>query len=166
MSKLTIGDHAPDFELLNQDGEPVTLGQFKGKKNVVLFFYPKDETPGCIKEVCSFRDSYEQFQELGAEVIGISSDSVDSHKLFALNRRLPFHLLSDPKGKARKLYTVSTGALGISLLAGRETFVIGKQGIIRHRFASMFQIDQHINDALKVVKELMDAGKDLHSPSN
>ncbi len=153
MPKLTIGDKAPDFELKNQDGDPIKLSQLIGERVVVLFFYPKDETPGCIKEVCGFRDHYEEFLKLGAEVIGISSDSVSSHKLFRLSRRLPFPLLSDSKGKVRKLYNVSGSLLG--LMPGRETFVIDKKGIIRHRFSSQFQIDQHIEQALHTVKEIM-----------
>ncbi|MEO1451123.1 MAG: peroxiredoxin, partial [Bacteroidota bacterium] len=113
---------------------------------------PKDETPGCVKEACSFRDSYEAFQEAGAEVIGVSADSVASHKRFEAKRRLPFQLLSDTGKKITKLYGVEGAMFG--LLAGRETFVIDREGIIRHRFASQLQIDAHIDDALKVLQSL------------
>lgn len=152
MPKLTVGDEAPDFELQNQDGKLVTLSQFRGQKSVVLFFYPKDETPGCIKEVCGFRDHYEDFLTLGAEVLGVSSDSVSSHKLFRLSRRLPFPLLSDAKGKVRKAYGVAGSLLG--LVPGRETFIIDPKGIIRHRFSSQFQIEQHIEQAMQTVKQI------------
>lgn len=152
MAKLQVGDEAPNFELLNQDGDEVELMSYRGKKHVVLYFYPKDETPGCTKEACGFRDSYELFVAAGAEVIGVSADSVDSHKLFALNRRLPFQLLSDLKNSIRKKYGVSGSWLG--LIPGRETFVIDKEGMIRHRFSSQFQIDQHIQDSLAILENL------------
>ncbi|MFK7973181.1 MAG: peroxiredoxin [Bacteroidia bacterium] len=152
MSRLMIGDPAPEFELENQEGKTVSLAQFEGNKTVVVYFYPKDETPGCVKEACSFRDQYEDFLEAGAEVIGISADSVNSHKLFTLSRRLPFVLLSDPKNKIRKAYGVANDMLG--LIPGRETFVIDKYGKIQFRFASQSKIDQHVNDALRVVRKL------------
>lgn len=152
MRKPGVGDQAPDFELLNQRDETVSLSHYLGKKNIVLYFYPKDETPGCIKEACGFRDNYEAFQEAGAEVMGVSGDSVNSHKLFALSRRLPFQLLSDPKNKIRKLYGVSGDFFGLT--PGRETFVIDKEGVIQMRFSSQFQIDQHIEDAIRTVRKL------------
>lgn len=148
---MKIGDTAPDFSLPNQEGENIQLSDFKGKQHVVLYFYPKDETPGCTKEACSFRDSYEAFKDAGAEVIGVSADSVKSHKAFASNRRLPFQLLSDRSKKVAKSYGVS-GFLG--LLPGRETFVIDKEGVIRHHFSSQLQIGRHIDDALKVLQGL------------
>ncbi|RMG54743.1 MAG: peroxiredoxin [Bacteroidetes bacterium] len=152
MASLKIGDQAPDFTLENQDGEPVRLSDFHGKRHVVLYFYPKDETPGCTAEACGFRDQYEVFQQAGAEVIGVSADSVASHKAFASNRRLPFQLLSDPDKATAKAYGVASSMLG--LLPGRETFVIDQQGIIRHRFASQFRIQSHIDDALKILQDL------------
>ena len=150
MAKLNIGDPVPDFALLNQDGETVRLADYRGKKNIVLYFYPKDETPGCVMEACGFRDSYEDFLATGAEVIGVSADSVDSHKAFQRNRRLPFQLLSDPQNSVRKQYGVSGSLLG--LLPGRETFVIGKSGQLLHRFASQLQIDSHISEALEILQ--------------
>lgn len=155
MPKLRIGDPAPDFELMNQNNEPVRLSDYLGKKAVVLYFYPKDETPGCVKEACGFRDSYEDFIEAGAEVIGVSGDSVDSHQLFSLSRRLPFVLLSDSKNKLRKIYDVGGSFLG--LIPGRETFVIDMEGIVRHRFSSQSQIGTHIKEALIMVRELAEA---------
>jgi len=106
--KVDVGNVAPDFTLTNQDGKSVSLSDFKGKQAVVLYFYPKDNTPGCTAEACSFRDSYEVFQEIGAEVIGVSSDSEGSHQGFAAKHRLPFVLLSDQGGEVRKLYGVSS----------------------------------------------------------
>ena len=156
MPKLNVGDKAPAFELLNQEGETIALSDYHGKNHVVLYFYPKNETPGCTKEACSFRDSYEAFTEAGAEVIGVSADSVESHKLFALNRFLPFQLLSDPRRKVHKLYGVSGSLFG--LIPGRETFLIDKQGIIQHHFASQLNIDPHIQDALKKLGELEEVG--------
>ncbi|WNJ16104.1 peroxiredoxin [Pontibacter sp. G13] len=152
MSKLSIGDQAPDFSLLNQQDQLVKLSDYLGKKHVVLYFYPKDETPGCTKEACGFRDRYEAFTDAGAEVIGVSADSVESHKLFALNRRLPFQLLSDPKNQARKSYGVAGSLFG--LLPGRETFIIDKSGKVRFKFASQLNIDPHIDEALKVIEGL------------
>jgi thioredoxin-dependent peroxiredoxin len=118
---------------------------------VVLYFYPKDETPGCTKEACAFRDSYEVFAEAGAEVIGVSSDSVDKHAAFAGHHELPFTLLSDEGGQVRKSYGVPS-TLGI--LPGRVTYVIDRTGTVRHVFNSMTNIGRHVNDALDVVKTL------------
>ena len=108
------GDKAPDFTLPAQGGAPVRLSDRLGERVVVLYFYPKDDTPGCTKEACAFRDSYEVFTDAGAEVIGISSDSVDSHAAFAGHHKLPFTLLSDEGGKVRKKYGVpsSLGPVG------------------------------------------------------
>lgn len=152
MSKVKVGTPAPEFELRNQNGHLVRLSDYLGIKNIVLYFYPKDETAGCTKEACGFRDSYEDFITAGAEVIGVSADSVDSHKLFALNRRLPFQLLSDPDNHVRKLYGVSGSLFG--MIPGRETFVIDKKGVIRHHFSSQFQIDNHISESLEILKGL------------
>src|SRR3954449_3143557 len=104
--KVDAGAPAPDFTLPNQEGKPVSLKDYKGKSAVVLYFYPKDYTPGCTAEACSFRDSYDVFKEAGAEVIGVSSDTADSHQAFAAKHGLPFVLLSDQGGKVRKLYGV------------------------------------------------------------
>jgi len=152
MSKLSIGDTAPSFSLQNQDKHLISLSDYLGKKHLVVYFYPKDETPGCVKEACGFRDSYETFTEAGAEVIGISADSADSHKSFANNRKLPFQLLSDPDLAVSKAFGVEKSGFG--LFPGRETFVIDKKGIIRLTFASSLQINKHIHTALSVIKEL------------
>src|SRR2546428_10045958 len=115
---VKVGDRAPDFTLGSLTGESVSLASFPGK-NIVLYFYPKDQTPGCTAEACAFRDSYEVFQEAGAEVIGISSDSEKSHQQFAAQHRLSFILLSDPGGVVRKFYGAPAT---FGLLPGRVTY--------------------------------------------
>lgn len=149
--QIGLGDQAPDFTLATQAGTEVTLSDFRDKKTVVLFFYPKDETAGCTAEVCSFRDNYEVFTEAGAEVIGISSDSVSSHERFAGRYSLPFTLVSDEGGEIRKRYGVPS-KLGI--LPGRVTYVIDRSGVVRHVFNSMVNINGHVKGALKIVQEL------------
>jgi thioredoxin-dependent peroxiredoxin len=151
--KLKVGDQAPDFSLPNQSGDIVNLRDFVGKKIVVLYFYPKDFSSGCTAEACTFRDNYEVFKEAGAEVIGVSSQSVDSHKRFALANMLLFTLLSDESGKVRELYG-ATSAFG--LVAGRVTYVIDKKGIIRHIFSSQLNPKKHIEEALRIIKEIKD----------
>ncbi len=153
MEILHVGDHAPGFELADQQGNIVKLSDFKGKKNIVLYFYPKDETPGCTREACRFRDEYEVFLSHETEVVGVSYDSIKSHQRFADKRKLPFVLLSDRKRKVSKAYGVKNSLMG--LLPGRETFVIDKEGIIRGHFVSQFQAERHIDEALKVVKGLI-----------
>jgi peroxiredoxin Q/BCP len=148
---IQVGDKAPDFTLPSQSGEPVQLQDRLGQGVVVLYFYPKDNTRGCTAEACAFRDSHEVFTDAGAEVIGISSDSVDKHAAFAGQHKLPFTLLSDQGGQVRKSYGVPS-VLG--LLPGRVTYVIDRQGTVRHVFSSMTNIGQHVNDALEVVRQL------------
>src|ERR1700687_1310036 len=105
--KVQVGDRAPQFSLPTQTGTTTSLEDLLGKGAIVLYFYPKDDTPGCTAEACSFRDSYEVFKQAGAEVIGVSSDSEASHQQFASKHRLPFVLLSDKEGEVRKLYGVT-----------------------------------------------------------
>ncbi len=155
---VKIGDKAPEFSLPAQDGTVFALEDFLGKKSVVLFFYPKDNTLVCTKEVCSFRDSYAEFTQLGAEVIGISSDSQDSHKGFATQNRLPYKLLSDEHGTIRKLYGVPS-TMGI--LPGRVTYVIDKQGVVRLIFNSQLDAEKHVQQTLRVLKNFHSA-----SPKN
>ena len=118
---------------------------------MVVYFYPKDFTRGCTAEACSFRDSYEAFKDLGAEVIGISSDSQDSHRDFAQQHHLPFILLSDADGSVRKAYEVKKS---LGLFAGRVSFVIDKKGIIRLIFSSQTRATAHVGEALNVLKSL------------
>lgn len=151
--QVQVGDSAPDFSLPTQDGKSVRLSDFREKSAIILYFYPKDDTGGCTAEACSFRDSYEDFKEAGAEVIGVSSDSIESHDRFAQKYRLPFILASDSKGELRKQYGVATT---FGLLPGRVTYVIDKQGIVRHIFSSQFLPQKHISEAMSVLKSLAD----------
>ena len=149
-ANLRVGDPAPEFELPAQTGETIRLSDYRGKRVVVLYFYPKDETPGCTAEACAFRDSYEVFTDAGAEVIGVSSDSLASHERFGAAHRVPFVLLSDEGGRVRKRY----GAKSSFGLPGRVTYVIDRDGIVRHMFSSMTNIGGHVEGALAVVREL------------
>ncbi len=149
--KVKVGDKAPDFTLLSQTGENVTLSQFFGQKNIVLYFYPKDKSKGCTRQACEFRDKYEIYTDLGAEVIGVSSDDVKSHESFANEHNLPFILLSDTKKEIRKLYGV-TSTFGI--IPGRVTYIIDKKGIVRYVFSSQFQPKKHIPESLEALKNL------------
>jgi len=151
IGKVGVGDVAPDFTLPTLTGQMVSLASFRGKKVVVLYFYPKDNTFGCTAEACAFRDNYEDFKDAGAEVIGISSDSEESHSRFARQYHLPFILLSDKGGKVRKRYGVPST---FGLLPGRVTYIIDKQGVVRHIFSSQFAPQQHVAEALRVLETL------------
>ena len=153
MPKVKVGEKAPDFSLPNQDGEVVSLSNTYKKNNVVLFFYPKDFSPGCTIQACHFRDNYEDFTDLGAVVIGVSGDSVESHKKFLEEYLLPFHLLSDEGGKIRKGYGSTKG---FGLLPGRYTFIIDMEGIVRHIFTSETDMKKHIDEALRILRSIMD----------
>ncbi|MCG5058060.1 MAG: peroxiredoxin [Limnoraphis sp. WC205] len=146
---VKVGDTAPNFTLTSQTGESVSLGDFRGKTAVVLYFYPKDDTPGCTAEACAFRDSYQVFKDAGAEVIGVSSDSINDHKQFANKYNLPFVLLSDSSNKVRQLYGVPAT---LWILPGRVTYVIDKQGVVRHIFDSMLDFKAHVDQALQTLK--------------
>jgi len=148
---IQAGDKAPDFTLPSQSGEQVRLQDRLGERVVVLYFYPKDNTGGCTAEACAFRDSHEAFTEVGAEVIGVSSDSAETHAGFASKHNLPFTLLADRGGRVRKSYGVPA-ALG--LIPGRVTYVIDRAGTVRHVFNSMTGIDKHVSEALEVVRQL------------
>src|ERR687894_2096091 len=149
--KVGVGSEAPNFSLPSQFGEMVTLQEYLGGRPVVLFFYPKDDTPGCTKEACAFRDDYEEFGKLDAEIVGISSDSVESHRSFAAKHRLPFTLVSDEGGKVRKLYGVPNT---LGLFPGRVTYVIDREGVVRHIFSSQVGIDQHVEEALVALESI------------
>lgn len=138
----------PDTTLVGPDGS-VQLRERVGKP-LVVYFYPKDETYGCTKEACAFRDQYEDFVGAGAEVIGVSRDDAASHDRFKAHHRLPFTLLSDPGGQVARAW----GARGKLGLPGRVTFVFDKQGVLRHRFDSMIRFGKHVDEALEVVKQL------------
>jgi peroxiredoxin Q/BCP len=150
---LAVGDKAPDFRLPSADGEVVTLSNLTKARGrtVVVFFYPKDDTPGCTAEACGFRDLYEEFARAGAEVVGISSDSAASHQSFAGKHRLPMKLLTDADGKVRQAYGVRAT---LGLFPGRATFVVDREGVIRHSFASQLRVVSHVQRALAVVQQL------------
>jgi peroxiredoxin Q/BCP len=149
---LQSGDKAPEFDKPTHDGEQISLAKLRGDKTVVLYFYPKDETPGCTAEACTFRDAYEDFVDAGAIVIGVSQDSLSNHEAFAAHHRLPFKLISDEDGKLRKAYQVPANMFG--LIPGRVTYVIDRQGVIRHVFNSQIQPKRHVDEALKVVRTI------------
>ncbi|MDX1653029.1 MAG: peroxiredoxin [Brumimicrobium sp.] len=146
------GDQCPTFTLKNSAGEAISISNYIGKKKLVIYFYPKDNTYGCTKQACSFRDSYVDFVETGAEVFGISSDSVDSHKAFARSNNLSFQLLSDPKGKVRKQFGVPSDLFG--LIPGRVTYIVDKKGVIQGVFNSQLDPKKHSSEALRVLKSL------------
>ena len=148
---LRTGDTAPDLTLPDQSGQPRRLSEIWALGPVVLYFYPKDETPGCTAEACAFRDAYETFKDAGAEVVGVSKDGTADHASFAKHHRLPFVLLSDSGGTARAGFGVKK-TLGI--IEGRVTFVIDATGTVRHVFDSMLRPTAHIGEALGVVKRL------------
>jgi peroxiredoxin Q/BCP len=148
---IRIGDQAPELTFTTHRGDELSLADFHGKQAVVVFFYPKDGTPVCTKEACSFRDAYEDFVQAGAAVIGVSSDSDDSHRLFASQHRLPYHLVSDERGRLRKAFGVPKT---MGLLPGRVTYVIDKQGTVRHVFSSQLAADRHVQEALETVRKL------------
>jgi len=152
LAEAKLGQAAPDFSLPDASGKIVKLSDFKGKKVVVVYFYPKDETPVCTTEACTFRDKYEDLKSAGAEVIGISSDSVDTHKKFAEHRKLPFILLSDDGGKVRKDW----GVKGVMGIPGRTTYVIDKGGVVRLAFSSMMDGQKHVDEAVAEVNKLKD----------
>jgi len=154
MKQVQKGSTVPQFALPDQNGKLFDITTVLGKKNLVIYFYPKDDSPGCTKEACTFRDQYEVFQEADAEIIGISSDDVESHRRFAEKYRLTYTLLSDEDGKVRKLFRVPSDLFGI--LPGRVTYVINKQGIVVHTFDSQLQAEKHIEEALAALKR---AGK-------
>ena len=151
MPKFTLGEEAPDFTLRDQNGNLVSLSDYREKSNVVLFFYPKDFSSGCTAEVCGFRNNYEAFTNMDAVVIGVSGDSVESHKRFLDKHILPFTLLSDPKRKIQFQYG-ATKAFGI--FPGRYTFIIDKGGVIRRIFTSEINMKIHIDEALKGLSEI------------
>ncbi|MBX3421153.1 MAG: peroxiredoxin [Pirellulaceae bacterium] len=153
MSTIKVGDPAPDFSATTQSGQVIRLQDYLGKKAVVLYFYPKDNTSVCTAQACAFRDAYEDFVAAGAEVIGVSSDSTESHRGFAEQQKLPFTLVSDADGAIRKAYRVPKT---LGFLPGRVTYVIDRQGVVRHIFNSQLDGGRHIEESLRTVRELAD----------
>lgn len=149
---LNINDKCPLFEVALKDGSVFKINEFIGEKFLVIYFYPKDFTPGCSKEACSFRDNYEVFQSLNCEVIGISSDSDDSHEKFAERHQLPYVLLADKTKKIQKAFGVPKSLFG--LLPGRVTYIIDKKGIIKGVYNSQIDPIGHITKAIELVTSL------------
>ena len=147
---ISKGDIVPNFKAKTQSGEKFELSNYKGKP-LVIYFYPKDNTPGCTTQACSFRDQYQDFQDLGAEVIGVSGDSEDSHDKFAQKHKLPFILLSDGNKKIRNIFGVPTHFFG--LLPGRVTYIIDKEGKVVSVFNSI-KANVHIEHALEMVQKM------------
>lgn len=151
---LSVGDKAPAVQARDTQGNDFDLASFRGKKNVVLFFYPKAFTPGCTAEVCSFRDAYDDLVGRDTEVVGVSTDDLDRQEAFAGKHRLPFPLLPDPDKRIAK----SFGALGmlrsILNMAARYTFVIDKEGTIRGVFHHELAIERHLDDVKKTLQGL------------
>jgi peroxiredoxin Q/BCP len=149
---LTSGQRVPSFTLKDQDDVDFLLDDALGKGPIVFFFYPKDETAGCTAEACSFRDANPALAAAGATVVGISRDSVASHKAWATKHNFPFKLLADVDGKVRDAFGVPKAAFG--LFDGRVTYVVDKEGVIRHSFESLLRATKHVDEAIETVKKL------------
>ncbi len=148
---IKIGDTIPSFTLKDQNGNDFSINDYIGKSVLVIYFYPKDDTPGCTKEACSFRDNFQYFTDLNTKVIGISSDSVVSHKKFAEKYRLPFTLLADTKKEVRKLFGVPKFS---GFIPGRVTYIIDKNGKIIFIFNSMRNAEKHIIEAKRIIQNM------------
>ncbi len=149
MPALKVGDLIPEFELMSSSGQMVRSKDLLGKGPLVIYFYPHDFTPGCTAQACSFRNMYQDLKEEGAEVVGISSSSVDSHIRFVKKHGLPFILLSDEGEKVRKLFGVPRS---LGLLPGRVTYVVDNAGKVRYIFNSQTKADEHVKRALGFIK--------------
>ena len=152
MNEIKVGSTIPAFTLPDQNGKMFDINSVLGKKNLVIYFYPKDDSPGCTAQACSFRDQFEVFTEADAVIIGISSQSITSHKAFAEKHRLSFTLLSDEGNKIRKKFGVPTNLMG--LLPGRVTYVADKTGKVIYTFNSQLQTEKHVAEALRILKSL------------
>lgn len=152
MEKLVIGSTLPSFELKDQHGKLFSVKSVLGKKNLVIYFYPKDDSPGCTKQACSFRDQFAVFADADAMIIGISAQSIKSHLEFAEKHRLNYTLLSDEDNKVRKLLGVPADLFG--LIPGRVTYVINKKGKVVYLFNSQTQAEKHVDEALRILKEM------------
>ena len=148
--KVKAGDKAPDFEGPTSDGSKLGLKNFAGKKNVVLYFYPKDDTPGCTREACSFRDNIQPIRDMGAEIVGVSLDSIQSHDKFAKKYQLPFPLISDKDKRVATAYGVLRD---IGLSANRITFIIDKKGVVAKVFPKV-DVSKHTYEVVAALKEL------------
>jgi len=152
MEKISVGSLIPSFELKDQHGQLFNIDSVVGKKNLVIYFYPKDDSPGCTKQACAFRDQFEVFEEQDALIIGISAQSVESHLNFAQKHNLNYTLLSDEGNKIRKLFGVPANLFG--LISGRVTYVVNKEGTVVYQFNSQTQFERHVEEALRILKSL------------
>jgi peroxiredoxin Q/BCP len=152
MKNIKTGSSIPAFILPDQNGNLFDINSVLGKKNLVIYFYPKDDSPGCTAQACSFRDQFEVFTEADALIIGISGQSVESHKRFAEKYRLRYTLLSDEGDRLRQTFGVPSDFLG--LLPGRVTYIVDKKGIVVYAFNSQFQAARHVKEALRILKEI------------
>ena len=150
---LRVGDRAPDFSSTSSSGTPWALSGFAGKTNVVLFFYPKDNSSGCTRQVCSYRDNLEAIMELNAVMLGVSRDSDASHERFIAENRLPFPLMSDRDGRLSALYGVER-LWGIIPFVKRVTYVIDRQGIVRGVIHDEFRIERHTQEVLRILRAI------------
>jgi len=149
MPPIAVGDRAPDISFTTHDGATVRLADYAGKRPVVLFFYPKDGTPICTQEACAFRDSFERFTDVGAEVIGVSADSDATHRAFAARHKLPYLLASDAGGDLRKAFGVPKT---LGFLPGRVTYVIDRGGVVRLVFSAQMTSADHVTRALEALR--------------
>jgi thioredoxin-dependent peroxiredoxin len=152
MNEIKIGNSIPTFTLPDQNGNLFDINSVLGKKNLVIYFYPKDDSPGCTAEACSFRDQFEVFNEADALIIGISGQSVESHKYFAVKHNLSFILLSDEGNSVRKLFGVQSNLFG--LIPGRVTYIADKTGKVIYIFNSQAEATKHVDEALRILKGL------------
>lgn len=146
---VRVGDIIPQFSLPDQYGEILDISTLIGKMKLVIFFYPRDESPTCTRQVCYFGDQYEEFRNAGAEIIGISGQSVDSHRSFADKHELSYRVLSDKDNIVRKLFGVPADLFG--LLPGRVTYVTDITGKIVHIFNSQLRAEKHVDESLKII---------------
>jgi peroxiredoxin Q/BCP len=153
LGKVKVGDFAPDFSLPDQANKAVHLDELVKANIVVLYFYPKDFSSGCTLEACTFRDNFDDFVNVGATVVGVSSDSPESHQSFIEKHHLPFTLVSDEDGTVQTIYGVKS-VFAAQIIPGRITYIIDKQRVVRHIFSSRVDMRGHVTDALKVIKSL------------
>lgn len=149
--KIKIGDKIPSFTLKDQNGSDFIMENYLGMTSIVIYFYPKDDTPGCTKEACGFRDAFADFRDLNATVVGVSADDVKSHKEFVEKYNLPFTLLSDTENIVRKLFGVPASMFG--MIPGRVTYIVNNEGIVTHIYDNMFNAEGHIKEALKALNK-------------
>ena len=152
MNQIAVGDRAPQFSAVTHTGEPISLADFLGKQVVVLYFYPRDGTRVCTAQACAFRDAYDEFAAAGAVVIGVNRNSPERHRRFIDSQRLPFLLISDHDSALAKAFGVPK-LLGF--LPGRTTYVIDKSGVVRHVFTAHFSAGRHVDEAFRVVRDLI-----------